>query len=322
MKRRGFTLVELLVVVGIIAVLIAILLPTLSRAREKANQVKCASNLKQIGSAIRIYAESNRGAFPRLHARELATAGVVQPNILDNSGSDLAANANTENEPFSTWSRDNPPVGVGWNNVPASLFLLVRNENLPLEVFVCPSSAHEKDTLLRGTNQRTAEVCGNFGNIGRNLSYGYANPFVAPVAATSLKMNTSLSAEFAIMADKGPGISGAQDNVYYSRNANAPKQDQAWMNSINHGKDGQNVLFADGRVEFAPTVFVGMNRNHLYVPDIPTNVDTRTQDVHTRVYKDPGVGVVLMDNTSVSTGTQVNAKSVHGSDSVILPWDD
>jgi prepilin-type N-terminal cleavage/methylation domain-containing protein/prepilin-type processing-associated H-X9-DG protein len=64
-SRRGFTLIELLVVIAIIAILAGILLPVFARAREKARQTACVSNLKQLGAALTMYAEDYDGYYTR-----------------------------------------------------------------------------------------------------------------------------------------------------------------------------------------------------------------------------------------------------------------
>ncbi len=61
--RKAFTLIELLVVVAIIAVLMAVMLPSLSRAREQAKTTACLSNQRQIGTAITMYASEFNGVI-------------------------------------------------------------------------------------------------------------------------------------------------------------------------------------------------------------------------------------------------------------------
>ncbi len=73
--RRGFTLVELLVVIGIIAVLIGILLPTLAKARESANAIKCAAHMRAVGQGMAQY------LVPHIRDDDPAGGTIDQPDI-------------------------------------------------------------------------------------------------------------------------------------------------------------------------------------------------------------------------------------------------
>ena len=79
---RLFTLIELLVVIAIIAILASLLLPTLNSARDKAKSIKCAANLKQLGSAFLMYANDNGDMFPLLNSGNGAGADLGYEHYL------------------------------------------------------------------------------------------------------------------------------------------------------------------------------------------------------------------------------------------------
>jgi prepilin-type N-terminal cleavage/methylation domain-containing protein/prepilin-type processing-associated H-X9-DG protein len=97
-RRPAFTLVELLVVIGIIAVLVGLLLPALSKARGQANSIKCMSNLRQIALGLFAYSAENSGVIvpsfnlprqPGVATNDVSGPGVIMdgwPSILDRDG--------------------------------------------------------------------------------------------------------------------------------------------------------------------------------------------------------------------------------------------
>jgi len=90
--RRAFTLIELLVVIAIIAILAALLLPALARAKDSARSIQCLNHMRQISLATRLYAEENDDLFPRSqHSafanRQLAWERALAPYLGGDSGS-------------------------------------------------------------------------------------------------------------------------------------------------------------------------------------------------------------------------------------------
>ena len=244
--RRGVTRTDLLIVVIVVLLLIPVvllLMPSTGRSRPLANRVKCASNLKQIGLAMLLYANENRGHYPRAFY-------LPGPDVKPVWGTGTTSS--------------NPFTGPDPNDVTAAMFLLLRTQDITSEVFTCPSGNTEKDLYGGGNNAALHRA--NFTDIRKNLSYSMHNPYVSDGVITEKDKTwwtNNMTAEFAVAADINPGIVGADDNVLHPNNTSSGR-DLKFANSNNHDGDGQNVLFGDGHVEFLQNPFVGVKRDHIY----------------------------------------------------------
>jgi prepilin-type N-terminal cleavage/methylation domain-containing protein len=252
--RKAFTLIELLIAIGIIALLLGLLLPAAEHVRHQAYIDKCASNLRQIGLGLITYENENAGNYPRTIYDPTAPLTI-----------DTGINAD---DPFK-------PGGPSANDLTAPLFLLLKTEKLPTVLFICP---YNDDTeYVADSSNLTGRS--NFTAYKKNLAYSFANPYPSPAAATaSYRLSNKLTADFALAADMNPGVD-IHSNVFLATST-SPKAQLQQANSDNHEKDGQNVLFGDYHVAWNTTPTCGIQHDNIYTSKsaISPNVNTSPAD--------------------------------------------
>lgn len=259
MKRKGFTLIELLVVIAIISILAAMLLPSLSRAREQARRTSCKNNLKQLGLALIMYSNDYMGSFPTGSGSHLADLTLLlsmgyakDPNVFE------CPSASYEGQSINVQIGQTFGLGLGW--------------------------AQDWDRVFYGMFDElaTAGVAFSYDNTKRDDD--------APMVAVLADRQWALEGN-----EDGPwGGYAADTNYRFVENIDWELPDNFGdspfdNNSPNHEYEGQNVLYVDGHVAWSVSPMCGyMGENIFYwdasywedMPEDPDLNDDGIQDIY------------------------------------------
>jgi prepilin-type N-terminal cleavage/methylation domain-containing protein/prepilin-type processing-associated H-X9-DG protein len=278
-KKRGFTLIELLVVIAIIAMLMAILMPALSKVKKIAQRVVCGTNLRGLGTAQTVYAHDYDGRY------------TVQGGKTNPTWSPQMANTAwyAATLPWND-SGVSPQISVG-----TSLYLLVREADVSPKSFVCPSGG-ENEFDGKNPDNRDLVQLWDFGHTSYNasmgpfncVSYSYHMPYKGndpgQTGGTGKRgryaADGNRSAAFAVMADKNPffdtrlNFNSSSTDItaqnYLDRSSPLYWEDDASRyqifaaNSQPHDREGQNVLYADGHTAYEGRSDVGVRNDNIY----------------------------------------------------------
>jgi len=279
MKRNGFTLVELLVVITIIGLLAGLLLPAIYGALEEANRAACKNNLKQIGTACQNWAASHRQRWP-----DVFTADSDRWDEVGNTRQDYydVTRPDQRQDDQPPEDKDGEPI----RSNTANLWKLISGAGASVEMFICPSTNHEPDDRVTRFDDVRDFRNENY------ISYSYQN-VLGPYSLT--QTGAAQPSRLAVAADANPqradfygkaprgqgeGVtdlklkerpdfeedpSGLTEKWNDQLSDGIPEGNPWMLNSPNHRWEGQNVLYLDGHVEFTVHPYCGPNFDNIWL---------------------------------------------------------
>lgn len=295
---RAFTLIELLVVVAIIALLISILLPSLSRAREAARRTQCAANLGSLGRACMIYSEGNAGVLPTADH---------DPNKLDLGGGNWNASATVVGRPDTRASDTKPsiatnaqPWGIPGNGSnPRGYFKLLRGGEksyLQPKQFICPSTTA---TLAHRTQGADATFIGSTGSEEQRYDFNGSRGEIGGTAECQEMTDFSYSFQVTLRGKKSGEMVGIKLMSHSADPRKALAADRnPYSNSITQRSGNETTGVGRGQYEFKAGSTLGS------YPPPPTGSGTTfrdklyTKEANSRNHQREGQVVAKMDGSA------------------------